>query len=74
MDTTDVPTLSTTIWDSALGGRTQHIAPQTPRHDIPRVRDFLSQFAAHKFVLAELSVGPPPLIVTLQCVLIALVG
>ena len=68
---TDIPILSTTLWDSAPGGRVQHILRQTPRRDVERARDFLSQFAPYEFVLAELGVTAPQTDLMYPCTLLA---
>ena len=40
-------------WDSAPGGRVQHIVKRTPRRDKATVLDFPSQFAPMEFILGE---------------------
>ena len=68
---TDIPIVSTTLWDSAPGGRVQHILRQTPRRDVERARDFLSQFAPYEFVLVELGVTTPRTDLIYPCTLLA---
>ena len=50
----DVPVLGVVPWDSAPGGRVQHIVKRTPKRDKYRVLDFLSQFLPMEFILGEL--------------------
>ena len=50
----DVPVLGVVPWDSAPGGRVQHIVKRTPKRDKSRVLDFLSHFLPMEFILGEL--------------------
>ena len=50
----DVLVLGVVPWNSASGGRVQHIVKQTPKRDKSRVLDFLSLFRPMEFILGEL--------------------
>ena len=68
---TDISVLGITPWDSVPCGRVQHILRHTPPWDNERVRDFLSQFSLHEFVLAELGVSPRLPELVIPCVMMA---
>ena len=67
----DVPILGIVPWDSAPGGGTHHILHRTPRRDIERVRNFLSQLHPSDFLMGELGHKSTPAELQGPCVLLA---
>ena len=55
----DIPIVGVVPWDSAPGGRVQHIVQRTPRRDKARVLVVLSQFAPMEFVMGNLGSRAP---------------